>query len=361
MKILITKFRSVGDVILLTPLIRNLKSNYPDSEIDLMVNKGTEMLVAHNPNINRIILHDRFKLRAMSIWKRIKTEFRTLRGIRKNHYDIIISSDKGDRGAQIVLFSGAKVKIGRECYENTLNRRAFTHRFSAQKNRHVVELNCDPLRVLNLPIYDKELDVYWSSTDSDKAQEIIKNTGQFIHIHPVSQCMYKCTDDKVMAQIIDYCELELKTKVVLTAAPVDQELTRVANIIKHTRSEPIDLSGQLTLLETAALNKSAQMLIVVDTAIMHIATANDVPVLAFFGPTAVDNWGPWDKTLNKATYQRKGGIQQHGKHRALMDGRECVPCSQTGCDNSGVSDCLNALNLDTVKENINIILNEKNN
>jgi len=44
-----------------------------------------------------------------------------------------------------------------------------------------------------------------------------------------------------------------------------------------------------------------------------------------------------------------------------MDNREYVPCSQTGCSNSGVSDCLNALNLDTIKENINIILNEQNN
>ena len=76
MKILITKFRSVGDVILLTPLIRNLKSHYPDGEIDLMVNKGTEVLITHNPNINQIILHDRFKLRAMPIWQRIKSEFK---------------------------------------------------------------------------------------------------------------------------------------------------------------------------------------------------------------------------------------------------------------------------------------------
>jgi len=359
MKILITKFRSVGDVILLTPLIRNLKASYPNSEIDLMVNKGTEALVLHNPNIHRIILHDRFKLRAMPIWRRIKTEFRALRNIRKKSYDVIISSDKGDRGAQIALFSGAKIKIGRDCYDNILNRRAFTHRFSAQKNRHIVELNCDPLRVLSLPINDKGLDVYWSSEDSDKAQEVVKDSGNFIHIHPVSQCMYKCIDDKVMAQIIDYCELELKTKVVLTAAPVKQELERVTNILKHTKSKPVDLSGKLTLLETAALNKLAHMLIVVDTAIMHIATANDTPVLAFFGPTAVDNWGPWDKSLTKATYQRKGGLQWHGKHRVLMDAKECIPCSQIGCNNSGVSDCLNGLNLDLIKENIRNTLNEK--
>ena len=359
MKILITKFRSVGDVILLTPLIRNLKSNYPNSKIDLMVNKGTEVLISHNPNIHRIILHDRFRLRAMSIWQRIKTEFKTLRSIRKNHYDIVISSDRGDRGAQIAYFSGAKVKIGRDCYDNVLNRVAFTHRFSAQESRHIVELNFDPLRLLNLPINDKGLDVHWSGKDDISAREIVKDTGKFIHIHPVSQCMYKCINDKIMAQVIDYCELELKTKVVLTAAPVDQELERVANILKHTQSKPIDLSGKLTLLEASALNKLAQMLIVVDTAIMHIATANDVPVLAFFGPTAVDNWGPWDKALTETTYQRKGGMQQHGKHRVLMDNRECVPCSQTGCNNSGVSDCLNTLNLDLIKENIRNTLNEK--
>jgi len=361
MKILITKFRSVGDVILLTPLIRNLKRNYPDSKIDLMVNKGTEVLVSNNPNIHRIILHDRFKLRAMHIWPRIKAELKTLIDIRKNHYDIIISSDRGDRGAQIAYLSGAKNRIGRSGGIGYINKNAFTHYFLFQGERHIVDLNLDPLRVLNLPINDKGLDVYWSTKDSDKAQNIIKDIGKFIHIHPVSQCMYKCIDDKVMAQIIDYCELVLKTKVILTAAPVDQEIARVANILKHTKSKPINLSGKLTLLETAALNKLAQMLIVVDTAIMHIATANDVPVLAFFGPTAVDNWGPWDKSLTKTTYHRKGGLQQHGKHRVLMDNKECVPCSQTGCNNSGVSDCLNTLNLDTIKENINIILNEQSN
>jgi heptosyltransferase-3 len=361
MKILITKFRSVGDVLLLTPLIRNLKSGYPDSEIDLMVNKGTEVLISHNPDINRIILHDRFKLRATPIWQRIKTEFKTLKNIRKNNYDIIISSDRGDRGAQISYFSGAKVKVGRSGGNSYINKNAFTHYFSFQGERHIVDLNLDPLRVLGLSINNKGLDVYWPKKDSESAKNITKELGKFIHIHPVSQCMYKCIDDQVMAKIIDYCELELNIKVILTAAPIDQELKRVNSILKYTKSKPVDLSGKLTLLETAALNKLAQMLIVVDTAIMHIATANDVPVLAFFGPTAVDNWGPWDKALTETTYQRKGGIQQHGKHRVLMDNRECVPCSQTGCNNSGISDCLNALNLDTIKENINIILNEQNN
>ncbi|WP_236618648.1 glycosyltransferase family 9 protein [Lebetimonas sp. JH292] len=42
LKILVVKFRNIGDVLLTTPLIKNLKLNYPDSQIDCVVNKGTE-------------------------------------------------------------------------------------------------------------------------------------------------------------------------------------------------------------------------------------------------------------------------------------------------------------------------------
>jgi len=358
MKILITKFRSVGDVISLTPLIRNLKNNYPNSEIDLMVNKGTEVLISHNPNINRIILHDRFKLRAMSIWKRIKTEFKILRSIRKNCYDIVISSDRGDRGAQISYFSGAKIRIGRNGGKGYINKNAFTHYFLFQGERHIVNLNLDPLRLLNLPINDKGLDVYWLSEDSNKAKEITRKLDKFIHIHPVSQCMYKCIDDQIMAQIIDYCELELSIKVVLTAAPIKQELKRVTNILKYVKSQPINLSGELTLLETAALNNLAKMLIVVDTAIMHIATANDVPVLAFFGPTPVDTWGPWQKNSNFSKMNRKGGVQINGIHRVISETKDCLPCSMIGCNDTGISDCLNSLSMKLIKQNIKEIIKD---
>jgi ATP-dependent Lon protease len=171
--------------------------------------------------------------------------------------------------------------------------------------------------LLSLPINDKGLDVYCSSKDNDKARGIVKDTGKFIHIHPVSQCMYKCIDDKIMAQIIDYCELELKTKVVLTAAPVDQELARVANILKYTKSKPIDLSGNLTLLETTALNKLAQMLIVVDTAIMHIATANDVgripaPLRDRMEFISVSSYTPQEKFQIASRYLIPQELKKHG-------------------------------------------------
>ena len=55
MKILIIKFRNIGDVLLSTPLVSNIKYHYPNSEIDFALNEGCEDMIINNPNIEKII------------------------------------------------------------------------------------------------------------------------------------------------------------------------------------------------------------------------------------------------------------------------------------------------------------------
>ena len=62
MKILIIKFRNIGDVLLSTPLIANIKYYYPDSNIDFALNIGCEEMVYDNPSINNIIVYQIFHL-----------------------------------------------------------------------------------------------------------------------------------------------------------------------------------------------------------------------------------------------------------------------------------------------------------
>jgi heptosyltransferase-3 len=55
----------------------------------------------------------------------------------------------------------------------------------------------------------------------------------------------------------------------------------------------VDLSGQLTLRELAALTARARLFFGVDSAPMHIAAAMGTPVVALFGPSDEHAWGPW--------------------------------------------------------------------
>jgi len=345
------KFRNIGDVLLITPLISNLKHHFPNALIDIAVNKGTEEMVTLNPHINDIIIYDRAKIKSMSILKRILEEIKFGLNVRAKKYDIVINTTKGDRGTQLSLLSNANIKIGYKNLKNRLLKNVFTYNLPNQELRHTLETNLDALRVLNLSIQTKKVEIFWSEEDEKKVHNML-TCKEFIHIHPVSRWLFKCINDQTMANIIDFCKIELNKEVVLSAAPIKEELDKIDSILKLCKSNPLNLSGKLTLKQTAILNKKANFFIGVDTAIMHISAANNTPALAFFGPSGADHWGPWDNELMKSGYRTRRGNRSMGKHRVIQENWDCVPCGQDGCNGSKISDCLMNLNMDIIKNQI---------
>jgi heptosyltransferase-3 len=358
MKILILKVQTIGDTLLITPLIKSLKEHHSDVIIDVMVNEGTEHMLTLNANINQVIEYKKESYRSLSKLQRLLKNIQLLKKIKRAQYDLVIDLDEGDRGAFITLVSGAKTKIGSSTISSQFLRSTYTHLLPKRDNRHTVEINLDSLKLLNIPIINKQVEIFWSKEDDEFVAKKLTGIKQFIHIHPFSKGWFKDVHIQTTAQIIDYCEQELDIKAVITAAPIQRELDKLDNILKLCQSKPINLGGRLTLKQTAAVNNRSKLFIGVDTAIMHISAANNVPTLAFFGPTAPDTWGPWENDLEQADYHRNGGLQVNGKHRVLSDIRKCLPCNNDGCDNDLVSDCLMRLDIETIKKNINKMLSQ---
>ena len=315
MKILVLKFKTIGDVLLITPLIRNLKYFYSNPLIDVAVNFGTEEMLTLNPNINKILVYNRKKIKNIPVFKKIYKEYKFVKSIRNSKYDIVIDLDTGDRGAFIAKYSGAKIKVGCGVVGNTLVNSPYTHVLPKKKKQHTIDINLDPLRVLNIPIKDKMVEIFWDKEDENFIVKKLLNVKRFVHVHPFSKVQKKEITSLSMAEIIDYCEIELGITVVMTSAPIKRELNKTEKIVNLCKSNPINLSGSLSLKQVAALNKKASFFVGVDTAIMHISAANNIPVLAFFGPTAVDSWGPWSNDLFESNYNRYSSFQQMGMHR----------------------------------------------
>ena len=303
MKILLLKFRNIGDVLLSTPLVNNLRRHYPNAQIDFCVNKETEAMLTLNPNLNKIITYDRVAIKSLSSFKRLCREFQFIRSFKKENYDIVINLTSGDRGNLIAWISNAPTRIG---YSNKswFFRKSLTQELPKQELRHTVDASLDPLRLLNIPITNKLVEIFWSPKDEQAISSELANIKDFIHIHPVSRWLFKCISDITMAQIIDYCQLNMGLKVVITASEDKFELEKVNKILSLTKSKPLNLSGKLSLKETAALNNKARLFIGVDTSIMHISASNNVPVLAFFGPSGACHWGPWDNSEVRSGYRK---------------------------------------------------------
>ena len=110
--ILLFKLRYIGDVLMTTPAVRLLRQSYPDAHITMVVNKGTEDVIRHNPNIDRILTIDRDSVKKAPVYKRLYYNLQFLRKLRGMRYDISIDFASGDRATFLSLLSGVPYRIG---------------------------------------------------------------------------------------------------------------------------------------------------------------------------------------------------------------------------------------------------------
>ena len=85
MKILVVRFRQMGDAILATPLLSTLRANYPDAQIDFVLNERIAPLFEGHPAISRVITFTDDERHAPLTY--IRKVWRT---VHKTHYDAII-------------------------------------------------------------------------------------------------------------------------------------------------------------------------------------------------------------------------------------------------------------------------------
>ena len=343
MKILVEKFRLIGDVLLTTPLLENLKHFYPDAQIHFALNRGCEEVLTQNPCVDKIHIYEREKIKNANIFRRIWCEFKFSLSLKKEKFDMVIQTTDGDRGVILAIICGAKEIVAYPTRHAYLNK-FITKKLVDNTNKHIVESSLDGLNALGFEPISKKVRIYFDDF-SDKFSALPQN---FIHIHFMSRNFFKCLSDEFAAKIIDFCEIDLGIKVVITGDKDENEMRKNEQILSLCRSNPIKFLGNLNLKEVAFLNSKSKLFIGIDTGIMHIAAANNIPVIAFFGPSGAHRWGAWDNDLLKNNYLATSGIQTCGKHTIIQDNRSCIPCKQKGCDNSGVSKCLCELDFNQI-------------
>ena len=90
-----------------------------------------------------------------------------------------------------------------------------------------------------------------------------------------------------------------------------------------------------------------------DTLNMHIAASQEKRIFAIFGPTNLTMWSPWSNQLKKSATENKP-IQTYGNITIFQADMWCIACGKKGCENSGISECLNNINPKTVFDEVSL-------
>jgi heptosyltransferase-2 len=105
--ILVINLMHIGDLMLVTPILRTLRSNYPAAHITLLADKKLRDLVEHNQSLDDCLLLDK-----KGKDNHIIPFLRFIGRIRARHFDLVINLHRNERASALAAFSGAKRIVG---------------------------------------------------------------------------------------------------------------------------------------------------------------------------------------------------------------------------------------------------------
>ncbi len=283
-KILIIQTAFIGDVILVTPLIRETRKLFPKADIDVLVAKGNQAILKNNPHLNEIITSDKNSL---------VDYFRTLVLISKKKYDIAITPHRSARTLTLIYLARIKVRIG---FNRDIYRHLLTCKMRHPQKVHKAEKNLELLtpffsdKFPRLKIHTRDVsknklswftELFPCPEDYAVSSKYLKERGN-IAIAPGSVWNTKRWSKENYIKLAKDLS-KASFNLIFIGSKGERELAE--EIINQANIKAINTCGQLSILQSAALISRCQGLICNDSGALHIGNAVDTPVFAFFGPT----------------------------------------------------------------------------
>lgn len=283
-KILVIKFGGIGDILLTTPIFPNIKSYFPESEINVLTLRHSRDILIDNPYINRAFTYDPKEDKS---WCLIKN-------IRKQKYDLVIDLFGNPRTALITFLSSAKYRFGFK-----FRGRNYAYNIKTMGRGgivHNVEFNLDALRALEIPILTKNLYLNVNVVHKEFAEDFISEN--------------KISDKKIIGisktggweskryKVKDYIELMNKINEkydinFLIFWGNKKELEDCEVIKSSITKKNAYIIPESPIRYLGAIIKRCDLVIGNDSGPLHIAVAMGVPTLGIYGPTNPKLQGPY--------------------------------------------------------------------
>ncbi len=270
-RFLIIQTAFIGDVVLATGMVEKLHQAHPEAQIDFLVRKGNEGLLANNPFLNEILIWDKKQNKFSNL-------FKMLQQIRSIQYDKVINLQRFAGTGFLTAFSNAKEKIG---YDKNPFSFLFSKKIKHIMNdgRHEVERNHELIKDFTDAVFAKPK-LYPSENDFKFIEAYA--TQQYICIAPSSVWFTKQYPVEKWIEFINV--IPRSYKIFLLGGKEDKNLCdAIASSSTNNNTEV--LAGKLNFLQSAALMKNAVMNYVNDSAPLHFASAMNAPVTAIFCST----------------------------------------------------------------------------
>ena len=283
MKILVISLAGIGDTLFATPLIHELRVNYPEAAIDALVLwTGSKNLLEGNPHLNSV--------HQMNFITASKAEsLRFLWKLRQQKYDLSINTHPQSRihYRAVARLINARVRASHE-YDNASgwDRLLVNRTLKQDYGKHAVENNLALLEAVGARcmLARHEYEIFPSPADLKWAEDFIAQHNwsgrKRLGIHVGSGGtknlpLRRWPLDHFLELLRQLRRSHPELAVLFFGGPEEEKEHQ--RIRANTSPDQVMVAETANLRQAAALLKQCDLFLSVDTALMHLAAAMKVP------------------------------------------------------------------------------------
>ncbi len=324
----IIHLNQIGDLIFALPLLKALREYYPGAVIHSIIKPYLHELLDGCPWIDDVIYRK----------KSMGDKIDVLKTLRRNRYDLLISLPRSEECQLLTAFSRSTVRAGftHPPWDFGLTIKETIEGHNSWFN------NAKLLKRLSVPITKND---YVGLLYADDTIDDLGLPERYAVISPAAsgRRMSKAWDQEKFADIIVHLSKKHQISSILVGSPDNAAYNAV--IERHVRDKTsgnasmlVNLSGRIGLKKLCGVLRKAALFVGIDSGVMHLASAVDVPVVALFGPTDSRYVGP----RNKKSIIVKNDVM------------DCIPCYLKKCSHYN---CMQQLGAEPVKQACDTLLN----
>lgn len=351
--ILVINLMHIGDLMLVTPVLRTLRANYPNSRITLLADKKLADLVVNNQWIDECLLIDK-----KGADNALPAFIKFIKRVRQKNYDLVINLHRNERASALAAFSGAKTIVGYSkpifslWFTKVMNNPSVAHHIGwgpfhllppykyVPGWEHQVHAHLNVLKeALNIEkIDDGGLEMWVDEKNIASADKIWQDSfpkaTKVVAFNIGASWITKRWIDSYFAQCADQL-LNKGYGVAFFGGPMDTEIVnKCISQMKNKDSKLIKVfTGKLSLAELAAMLKKCALMLTTDSGPMHVGVSQSVPVVTMFGASPVPGFYPYD-----------------AKDVLIKSPEPCHPCGIHQCPHDGDRNlaCMKNITVETV-------------
>lgn len=302
----------IGDLVMATPILTDLRKQFPHASITAMCRRPLSELLEKEPSINELFSFSR----PSNGFERRDAERNIIEKIRKGDYDTGILLTNSFSSAWWFWQGKVRRRIG---FSGHWRRLLLTEplRPIPKGEAHLVDVYKQLLIPLGITPSDTAPRLFVSAEEIKSATKLLEQRGwrsgaPLIGINPgAAYGSAKCWPPEKFRTL---AELLLKEGAQLVFFGDQSTAPLVKEICQGLPEQAMNLAGVTTLRELASLIHACSVFVTNDSGPMHMAAALKIPVVALFGSTDEKSTGPYG--------QAQGVIHKHVS---------CSPCFKREC------------------------------